>query len=104
MPQNLDWRSHSAYDYVDQLTPSQLAWEFLRRNPKYRIAFEQFVSSGRVSDEDAAAFAKRWGLRFPRRAASQRDRAADLLDPRNRRWCDSSSARIRVPRRLPPHG
>jgi hypothetical protein len=29
------WRSESAYEYIDKLSPSDLAWEFLRRNPDY---------------------------------------------------------------------
>jgi len=37
---NEDWRSPAAYDYAAAMEPSGLAWEFLRRNPDYRIAYE----------------------------------------------------------------
>ena len=35
MSEDEDWRSEAAYDYIDKLTPGDLAWEFLRRNPDY---------------------------------------------------------------------
>ncbi|MGH0223157.1 transcriptional regulator domain-containing protein [Sinorhizobium meliloti] len=104
MSQDDSWRSGTAYDYVDALTPSQLAWEFLRRNPEYRKAFQELVSSGRISPHDAVAFAKQWGLRFPRRAPADRDRAADLLDPPNRSGCDPAPAGVRIARRFSSYG
>lgn len=93
MSEDSDWRSEAAYDYIDQLTPSDLAWEFLRRNPEYRSAYTQLVATGQISTEDAAAFARHWGLHFRRRSTRQRPFSADILDPairsrrnRLRRW------------------
>lgn len=103
MSQDDSWRLDTAYDYVEQLTPSQLAWEFLRRNPEYKKAFQEFVSSGRISPDDAVIFAEQWGLRFPRRATADRDRATDLLDPRNRPGRDPAPAWFGTARRFPPH-
>lgn len=104
MSQDDSWRSGTAYDYVDALTPSQLAWEFLRRNPEYKKAFQKLVSSGRISPQDAVDFTEQWGLRFPGRAAADRDRPADLLDPRNRPGCDPAPAKFRIARTVSSHG
>lgn len=63
-----DWRSASAYDYLDEADPADIAWEFLRRNPIYRaerhaILTAEFPSS--TARQDAlAGLATRWGLRF----------------------------------------
>ena len=62
MPRS-DWRSPTAYAYVSDLDPSGLAWEFLRRNPEYRREYRA-VSEGSQSNDQAEAFARRWGMRF----------------------------------------
>jgi Family of unknown function (DUF6499) len=36
MPSAPNWRSASAYAYVDDLNAAEFAAEFLRRNPAYR--------------------------------------------------------------------
>lgn len=64
----LDWRSASAYDYLDDADPADIAWEFLRRNPIYReeyhaILTAEFPSSSARQDA-LAGLAARWGLRF----------------------------------------
>ncbi|WP_333836088.1 transcriptional regulator domain-containing protein [Novosphingobium sp.] len=84
MSEDENWRSQAAYDYVDDLTPSELAWEFLRRNPDYRQSYYQLLSSGRLTEETAQEFAQQWGLRFRGRPSQLGTRAADLLDPANR--------------------
>lgn len=57
------WRSADAYDYLDELSAADLAWEYLRRNPDYQNDFET-ASQGRGPD----ALGARWGLRFPSRS------------------------------------
>jgi hypothetical protein len=84
MSEGEDWRSEAAYDYIDDLSPSALAWEFLRRNPDYRQAYYALLSSGRLTDETAHEFAQQWGLRFRGRPASDGSRPTDLLDPASR--------------------
>ncbi|WP_372090768.1 transcriptional regulator domain-containing protein [Tistrella mobilis] len=90
MSEEESWRSEAAYDYIDQLTTSELAWEFLRRNPDYRRSFQELLSSGRLSDETATAFAQQWGLCFRIRSKHHRARPADLLDPASRSGRDHS--------------
>lgn len=53
-----NWRDASDYDYIEKLDAAGLAWECLRRNPRYRAAFPA------MTERDAAA----WGLRFPCRS------------------------------------
>lgn len=40
VPENVDWEREDAFDYADDLTLPQWAWEFLRRNPDYRKSWE----------------------------------------------------------------
>lgn len=88
MSEDESWRSETAYDYIDNLNPGDLAWEFLRRNLDYRKAYQGLVSSGRLSLETAEEFANLWGLRFRRRPSYSGSRPADLLDPTNRSCCN----------------
>jgi hypothetical protein len=58
-----DWRSSSAYDFLDNLNWPSIAWEFLRRDAEYRAdyanpRFRAALESGVAVDE------RRWGLRF----------------------------------------
>ena len=84
MSEEVNWRSASAYDYVDDLAPGELAWEFLRRNPDYKQSYYALLASGRLTEVMAEEFAQQWGLRF--RGGSQRHSAhpANLLDPASR--------------------
>lgn len=81
MSEARDWRTGSAYDYIDELTPSELAWEFLRRNPDYRRSYQELRAAGQLSPDMAGEFARRWGLRFRSRPARDRSCPIDLLDP-----------------------
>jgi Family of unknown function (DUF6499) len=51
-----NWRLAAAYSYSDDLGSRALAWEFLRRNSKYRSAYRAIGS-----EDDAASVAQRWG-------------------------------------------
>lgn len=84
MSKDESWRSEAAYDYIDSLTPGDLAWEFLRRNPDYRNAYRDLVATGRLTEAIAQEFAEQWGLRFRRRPSYLRACPTDFLDPANR--------------------
>lgn len=58
-----DWRSSAAYDSLRALSPADLAWEFLRRNRRYRQEFRRFAQA--LPEAEARLLAARWGLRFP---------------------------------------
>ena len=40
-PPRLDWRDPATYSYTRDLPPEGWAWEFLRRNPKYRSSWSE---------------------------------------------------------------
>ncbi|WP_246650274.1 transcriptional regulator domain-containing protein [Rhizobium laguerreae] len=103
MSEDESWRSEAAYDYIDKLTPGDLAWEFLRRNPDYRRSYQELVSIGRLTEDVAREFAEQWGLRFRRRPSQLRAHPADLLDSANRsgdasvRWRTEPGGRSQRP-------
>ncbi len=39
-----DWRMAADYAYTQGLSAPQWAWEFLRRNPEYRLDYQKFIS------------------------------------------------------------
>ena len=49
MPPVPDWRSAAAYAYLDDLNPSELAWEFLRRNLDYQRDYR--AAAGETADQ-----------------------------------------------------
>lgn len=79
MPSGVDWRSAAAYAYLNDLTPAEIAWEFLRRNPnyqrEYRTAVSQIPDEEKIPDEEASL----WGLRFPGRPGPPRGQRAAAL-------------------------
>ena len=79
MPQVGDWRSRSAYDYIDDLTAPEVAWEFLRRNPDYRKDYLELSIAGQLDTDIGRAFAEKWGLCFRRRSGKSRSRASRRL-------------------------
>lgn len=58
MIQRDPWRATAAYFYLLQLDSMALAWEYLRRNARYRCDWERH---GAEDDTQAA----HWGLRWP---------------------------------------
>lgn len=80
MPDASRWRSPDAYDHIDSLTASDLAWEWLRRNEAYNRDFEAFHSN---TDTDPHALTdrirQRWGLRFPGRPIARSSHRPRLL-------------------------
>jgi hypothetical protein len=73
-----DWRSAAAYAELENASARDLAWEFLRRNPRYVRDWEQLDDTR--PDQTADAVAERWGLRFPGRPGARRARRGRRLD------------------------
>src|SRR3546814_21131038 len=84
MPQESDWRSGAAYDYIDQLNTSDLAWEFLRRNREYRESYYELARRGHFNGEQARSFAEHWGLSLRFGTGIFWSPPADLLYPDTR--------------------
>src|SRR6476620_118153 len=62
MPE-FDWRAPESYRRVQNAEITAIAWEYLRRNPDYRLDYEEMVRAGRVHNV-TAEFRRRWGLCF----------------------------------------
>ena len=80
MSEDESWRSEAAYEYIDRLSPEELAWEFLRRNVDYMTAYQGLLSDGEMNGEAARDFASKWGLRFCRRSYAVSIGSAHFLD------------------------
>ncbi|MGV6876558.1 transcriptional regulator domain-containing protein [Pseudochelatococcus sp. B33] len=65
-PDASTWRTSAHYDHLDELTPSDLAWEWLRRNDEYDADFEASISESGDRETLTERMQWRWGLRFRR--------------------------------------
>ena len=83
-PDSSQWRTHSTYDYLDDLQPDGYAWEFLRRNEDYQRDYRERVAVDQ-EDMEGSALERRWGLRFFRATKPKRGIPIDLLVA-NRRY------------------
>lgn len=64
VPNTSRWRSAAAYDFIDRLSPSGIAWEYLRRNTDYQADYRESLKQTRDAERTAEHLARRWGLRF----------------------------------------
>lgn len=62
-PDTSQWRNPQAYAFVKGAAADEIAWEFLRRNPRYQRDFAASRSAKAMR-----ALRKRWGLQFRRQA------------------------------------
>lgn len=65
------WRSSTAYDYLNDLGPAELAWEFLRRNPAYQEEYGNIITPAPDPETVADELQPHWGLRFRNRSAPE---------------------------------
>ncbi|WP_244495059.1 transcriptional regulator domain-containing protein [Bosea sp. Root483D1] len=84
-PDASNWRSAAAYCYVETLSASDLAWEWLRRNDGYDQDFEALTRTTSDPQPLLARIRERWGLRFPGRSAQRSAHGAGVLVVRGRR-------------------
>ena len=66
-PDSSLWRLSVRYEHIDDLTASDLAWEWLRRNDDYDHDFEALGRVDVDSQELSQTIRDQWGLRFPDR-------------------------------------
>lgn len=78
------WRSSAGYDHVEDLTASDLAWEWLRRNDDYAADYRALNEAQEEGAPTLAQMRDRWGLRFPARSVPGTSRRACLLGTRDR--------------------
>lgn len=68
-PDAAGWRSSDAYAPVSDMSASDLAWEWLRRNEAYDQDFQALRERKGDRQTLTAKIRQRWGLRFPHRSA-----------------------------------
>lgn len=65
-PDAAGWRSSAAYEHIAEMSPSDLAWEWLRRNDAYVEDYRE-LREGMADTQTLTDKIRRcWGLRFPR--------------------------------------
>ncbi len=64
-PDASGWRSPTGYEHVDDMTASDLAWEWLRRNESYDKDFQALTATKEDPRPLTDKIGQRWGLRFP---------------------------------------
>ena len=88
MPILSDWRSSTEIDALQQLERPGFAWEFLRRNRKYRADYGRIIGAGRNDKREvakaAAKFARYWGLICTDRPKTSSNRGDGTMAPGNR--------------------
>lgn len=85
-PDTSRWRSSSTYDYMNDLIPSDLAWEWLRRNAAYQHDYAEIERRPHDRERLMNLARLRWGLRFPCPPDIRCDRDACVLGARSRSW------------------
>lgn len=70
-PDASQWRMSAHYDHVDDLTASDLAWEWLRRNDDYDHDYEKLGSADADQRVLIEKIRREWGLRFPDRSPAR---------------------------------
>ncbi|WP_227446279.1 transcriptional regulator domain-containing protein [Cognatishimia sp. F0-27] len=76
------WRSSAEYDYVEDLSASDLAWEWLRRNKRYA---QDYATLSKAAPDDASlkdALLDKWGLRFRGRSQPPGSKGPRTLGPK----------------------
>ncbi|WP_455406519.1 transcriptional regulator domain-containing protein [Rhodopseudomonas parapalustris] len=83
-PDASGWRSAARYAHVADMTASDIAWEWLRRNESYDRDF-QALNNSKVDPRPLTDnIRQRWGLRFPGEPVGAPSRCAGLLAPGRR--------------------
>ena len=80
-PDASGWRSSVRYAHVADMTASDVAWEWLRRNESYDKDFRALADSNGDPRALIDKIGQRWGLRFPGGPIAGTTREARILAP-----------------------
>jgi hypothetical protein len=80
MPRRPDWRSATAVGTLNRLDRGGFAWEFLRRNPRYRREYNQISKEAPSAASVKEAVGQRWGLCFRLRSQAGIGRRSGHLE------------------------
>lgn len=70
-PDASGWRSSADYGYVESLTASDLAWEWLRRNDAYDRDFQASSEANADVQTLTDKIRRHWGLFYPGRSSKR---------------------------------
>ena len=79
MPRRADWRSATTVETLNHLDRGGFAWEFLRRNPRYRKEYSQISKGAMRASPVVETVGQRWGLSFRLRSQAGDDRRSGHL-------------------------
>ncbi len=71
VPDTFRWKTSPDYDFMDELSVGDLAWECLRRNESCQTDYSDLLSTAQADQPLPQALRQRWGLRFRRPPKSQ---------------------------------
>ena len=64
VPDTSRWKTSPDYDFMDDLSVGDLAWECLRRNGTYQTDYSGLLKTAQADQPLPRALRQRWGLRF----------------------------------------
>lgn len=64
VPDTSRWKTSHDYDFMDDLSVGDLAWECLRRNGTYQTDYSDLLNTAQADQPLPQALRQRWGLRF----------------------------------------
>jgi hypothetical protein len=73
LPDASHWHSAAHYVHTENLSASDLAWGWLRRNEAYDKDFEAYCANGSDKAALSETIQRRWGVRFLHRPLSRSD-------------------------------
>lgn len=96
-PDTSRWRISPTYDYLDNLPPPDLAWEWVRRNGEYQRDYAEFARQEDDQQPMIDQARQRWGLQFPCPSVAQGNRMSRILVGRSRYRYGSARPRTVYP-------
>nr|WP_221775503.1 DUF6499 domain-containing protein [Sphingobium yanoikuyae] len=96
-PDPSQWRSSASYEHVDDLTASNLAWEWLRRNEAYDEDFAALMQTDADLELLTDKIRQQWRLRFPRGPSPTPACRTNLLASAGRYKCRRTHAGTHPP-------
>ena len=79
MPRKADWRLATTVETLHRIDRAGFAWEFLRRNPRYRKEYSQISKAATKASQVVETVGQRWGLSFRLRSQTGIGRRSGYL-------------------------
>lgn len=79
LPDPSNWDASAEYDYADDLTSSDLAWEWLRRNEAYDRDYQALAAAEADVQSLTDRIRQHWRLFYPARSSASFSRSVCTL-------------------------